>query len=85
MGLIKGLGNLISGLIVLAISSAWFVFTIWGLVTWEANTGLVTNKTTIVLLYVPVFIGMFIIFLIVNAIAASSFREKKKEKEDSKV
>ena len=84
MEILKGLGKLISGLIVVAVSSAWFVFTIWGIVTWEADAGLVTNRITVILLYIPLFIGMFIIFIIVNVIASASMKGKKKkeEKED---
>ena len=84
MEILKGLGKLISGLIVFCISVSWFVFTIWGIVTWEADAGLVTNRITVILLYIPLFIGMFIIFIIVNALASSSMKDKKKkeEKED---
>ena len=84
MEILKGLGKLISGLIVFCISVSWFVFTIWGIVTWEADAGLVTNRITVILLYIPLFIGMFIIFIIVNVIASASLKEKKKDKEDFK-
>ncbi len=82
MEILKGFGKLISGLIVFCISAAWFVFTIWGIVTWEADAGLVTNRITVILLYIPLFIGMFIIFIIVNVIASSSMKGKKKKKEE---
>ena len=82
MEILKRFGKLISGLIVFCISVSWFVFTIWGIVTWEADAGLVTNRITIILLYIPLFIGMFIIFIIVNAIASSSVKGKKKEEKE---
>ena len=72
------IGRIISGLIFFGLFGAWFTFTIWGIVTWN-DVGLVSNKTTISLFYVPLFIGMFIIFVILGLISSASNGEKKKK------
>ncbi|MHA1199004.1 MAG: hypothetical protein ACTSQF_06605 [Candidatus Heimdallarchaeaceae archaeon] len=84
------IGKSIGRLIAFSAFAAWFTFTIWGIVDWNATTSLVTNKTLIVLLYVPFFIGMFILFIIVMAIGGISKankkrKEKKKEKEGGEI
>ena len=77
--LLGKLGKLISSLILLGVSSSWFVFTIWGISTWNDTASLVNNKITIILLYIPLFIGMFILFIIVMAIGSAAIKGKKKE------
>ena len=74
------IGKLILRLIFLGLFGSWFTFTIWGIVTW-ISPGLVSNKTTISLLYVPLFIGMFIIFVILSAIGSIGKGKKKKDEE----
>ena len=82
--LLGKLGKLISSLILLGVSSSWFVFTIWGIATWSLDTAsLVSNRITIILLYIPLFVGMFILFIIVMAIGFAAIKGKKKE-EDKK-
>ena len=82
--LLGKLGKLISSLILLGVSSSWFVFTIWGIATWSLDTAsLVSNRITIILLYIPLFVGMFILFIIVMAIGSAAIKGKKKE-EDKK-
>jgi len=71
------IGKMISSLIFLGLFGSWFTFTIWGIVTWN-NVGLVSNKTTISLFYVPLFIGMFIIFVILGIISSASGKKKEK-------
>ena len=84
------LGKFLGRLIAFGAFVSWFVFTIWGIVDWNIDTAsLVTNKTVIVLLYVPFFIGMFILFIIVMAVGSISKankkrKDKKKEKEGVK-
>ena len=73
------IGKMLSGLIFLGLFGSWFTFTIWGIVTWN-DVGLVSNKTTISLFYVPLFIGMFIIFVILGIISSASGKKKKKKK-----
>lgn len=83
--LLGKLGKLISSLILLGISSSWFVFTIWGIVTWSIDTAsLVSNRITIILLYIPLFIGMFILFIIVMAIGSAAIKGEKKEHDKEK-
>jgi len=85
MGILEKLGKSISSLILLAVSSSWFVFTIWGIVTWSADTAsLVNNRVTIILLYIPLFIGMFILFIIVMAMGSASIKGKKDEDKKEK-
>ena len=78
------IGKLISRLIFLGLFGSWFTFTIWGIVTWN-DVGFVTNKTTISLLYVPLFIGMFVIFIFLSIIGSISKGKKKKDEEKAKV
>jgi len=47
----------------LAMLGAWGTFTVWGLVDWGTQS-FVTNQVTIILLTVPVFLAMVIVFLI---------------------
>jgi hypothetical protein len=82
--LLGKLGKLISSLILLGVSSSWFVFTIWGISTWNDTASLVSNKITIILLYIPLFIGMFILFIIVMAIGSATIKGKKKEDDEEK-
>lgn len=80
--LLGKLGKLISSLILLGVSSSWFVFTIWGIATWSLDTAsLVSNRITIILLYIPLFVGMFLLFIIVMAIGSAAIKGKKKEKD----
>ncbi len=82
--LLGKLGKLISSLILLGVSSSWFVFTIWGISTWNDTASFVSNKTTIILLYIPLFIGMFILFIIVMAIGSATIKGKKEEEDEEK-
>ena len=78
------IGKMISGLIFFGLFGAWFTFTIWGIATWN-NVGLVSNKTTIALLYVPLFIAMFSIFMILGIIFSASGDKKKKYRDTKDV
>lgn len=79
----KKVGGFIFRLVVFATFTSWFVFVIWGIKNWGQTTSFVSEKTTIVLLSLPLIIGMFILFLIVSFIGAiTSRREEKKKKED---
>ncbi|GAH19413.1 unnamed protein product [marine sediment metagenome] len=83
--LLGKLGKLISSLILLGVSSSWFVFTIWGIATWSIDTAsFVSNRITIILLYIPLFIGMFILFIIVMTIGSAAIKGKKKEEDKEK-
>ncbi len=85
------IGKAIGRLIAFALFASWFVFTIWGIVEWNDTSGvLVSQKTLIILLYVPFFIGMFILFIIVMAVGAISKankkrKDKKKDKESGEI
>ena len=80
------IGKFIGRLLVVGLFGSWFVFTIWGIVTWNQNLdSLITNKTTIALLYVPLFIGMFILFVValgLGLIGNIDKRRKEKKKEE---
>lgn len=84
------IGKALGRLIAFGLFASWFTFTIWGIVEWNLDTAsLVTNKTLIILLYVPFFIGMFILFIVVMAIGGISKanqkrKDKKREKEGVK-
>ncbi|MCG3222464.1 MAG: hypothetical protein H7641_13875 [Candidatus Heimdallarchaeota archaeon] len=75
------IGKSISRLFTLAIFGAWFTFVIWGLKTWGTPDSFVSEKTTIILLSLLTFIGMFILFVIASALGAIGKRKKKKEEE----
>lgn len=62
---------------------AWFAFAIWGLKTWGTADPFVSEKTTVILLSLLTFIGMFILFVISSALGAIGKKKKKKE-EDKK-
>ena len=81
----KAIGRLIA----FGIFASWFVFTIWGIHRWDAPT-LVSNRVTVILMYIPLFIGMFILTIVVLAIGGISKankkrKEKKKEKEGGEI
>ncbi len=75
------LGKSITRLIFLGIFGSWFVFTIWGISYWNDPTSFVPHVTTIALMYVPLFIGMFILFIIGVVIGAIPKGKKKKKEE----
>ena len=74
-------GKGISRLLGFSIFMAWFVFVIWGMKTWEFADPFVSQRTTIILLSIPILIGMFILFIIVSAIGAIPTKKKKEEEE----
>ncbi len=79
-------GKFIGRLIAFSAFAAWFTFTIWGISQWYNTESFIDQHVTMALLYIPLFIGMFILFIIVMAIGAISKankkrKEKKKEKE----
>ncbi|NPD88694.1 MAG: hypothetical protein HGN29_08210 [Asgard group archaeon] len=78
------IGKLISRLFTLAVFGAWFTFVIWGLKTWGTPDPFVSEKTTIILLSLLTFIGMFILFIIASALGAIGKKRKKEEKEEEK-
>ena len=53
------IGKFIGRLIAFSAFAAWFTFTIWGIAKWDG--GFVPQYATMALLYVPLFIGMFIL------------------------
>ncbi|TET79755.1 MAG: hypothetical protein E3J43_03090 [Candidatus Heimdallarchaeota archaeon] len=75
------IGKMISSLIFLGLFGSWFTFTIWGIVQWTNPASFISNKTTISLLYVPLFIGMFILFVILGIIVGAAGKKKKKDEE----
>ena len=79
-------GKFIGRLISFGAFAAWFTFTIWGISQWYNTESFINQHVTMALLYVPIFIGMFILFIVVMAIGAISKantkrKEKKREKE----
>ena len=77
------IGKSISRLFTFAVFGAWFTFAIWGLKTWGTADPFVSEKTTVILLSLLTFIGMFILFVIASALGAIG-KKKKKEKEEEK-
>lgn len=75
------IGKMISSLVFLGLFGSWFTFTIWGIVQWTNPASFISNKTAISLLYVPLFIGMFILFVILGIIVGASGKKKKKDEE----
>jgi hypothetical protein len=83
-------GKFIGRLIAFGVFAAWFTFSIWGIAYWNNPPSFIDNQKTMVVLYVPMFIGMFILFIIVMAIGAISRankkrKDKKKEKDGVKI
>ena len=77
------IGKSISLLFTFAAFGAWFTFAIWGLKTWGTADPFVSEKTTIILLSLLTFSGMFILFVIASALGAIG-KKKKKEEEEKK-
>ncbi len=73
------IGKSLTRLITFAAFGAWFSFTIWGLKNWGTTGSIVSEKTTIILISLLPFIGMFILFIIAMALGAIDPRKKKKE------
>lgn len=73
------IGKMIFNLIFLGLFGSWFTFTIWGIVQWNNPASFISNKTAISLLYVPLFIGMFLLFVILGIIVGASGKKKKDE------
>lgn len=70
--------------------ASWFTFSIWGIAQWNNPASFISNYETMVILYVPMFIGMFLLFIVVMAIGAISKaskkrKDKKKEKEGTQI
>jgi len=64
--------------------AAWFTFSIWGISHWNNQPSFIDNQKTMIVLYVPMFIGMFLLFIVVMAIGAISranTRRKKRKRE----
>ncbi|OLS32774.1 MAG: hypothetical protein HeimAB125_05490 [Candidatus Heimdallarchaeota archaeon AB_125] len=75
------IGKLIGSLIFLGLFGSWFTFTIWGIVTWDSPT-LVSQIATLALFYVPLFIGIFILFIIGLIITGATGKKKDKKKDE---
>jgi hypothetical protein len=75
------IGKFIGSLIFLGLFGSWFTFTIWGIVTWDSPT-LVSQKATLALFYVPLFIGIFILFIIGLIITGATGKKKKKDDDE---
>jgi len=76
------IGKLISRLIFLGLFGSWFVFTIWGIAKWNSLPAFLSQTTIIALLYVPLFIGMFILFVIFSVLGSLGGKKKKDKKEE---
>ena len=78
-------GKFLGRLIAFGAFASWFTFTIWGISQWNNPSSFISQYVTMALLYVPIFIGMFILFIVVMAIGAiSKANQKRKEKKREK-
>ena len=72
-------GKFIGWLITLAMIAAYDTFVIWGLATWN-NPGLVGNWQTVILLAVPIFVAVNLLFMIPLAIFSFGMGKKEERK-----